>query len=170
MSNRTDLNSVASEKELKLLERLNNIKSRLRDVGRQMDATEYGNLEYKYNLYRGLLEWDISTTFNERAWKLKKGLRQLDREIKKTEEQQRTINTAKTRAPRGFEGYNRQITAMNKKITELQSQIDNVYGLQQQQVQEIIVDQLAWLRDRLSEYLDQAQFSLARLQDLASDK
>ena len=164
-----DLNSVASEKELKLLERLNNIKARLRGVGRQMDATEYGNLEYKYNLYRGLLEWDLSTTFNERAWKLKKGLRELDREIKKTEEQQRTINTAKTRAPRGFEGYNRQIGAMNKKIKGLQSQIDNVYELQQQQVQEIIVDQLAWLRDRLSEYLDQAQFSLARLQDMASE-
>jgi t-SNARE complex subunit (syntaxin) len=58
---------------------------------------------------------------------------------------------------------------MNKKIKGLQSQIDNVYELQQQQVQEIIVDQLAWLRDRLSEYLDQAQFSLARLQDMASE-
>ncbi len=165
-----DLNAVATEKELKLLERLDKIKTRLRDVGRQMDATEYGNLEYKYNLYRGLLEWDISTTFNERIWKLKKGLRQLDSEIRKTEEQQKTISTAKTRAPRGFEGYNRQISAMNKKIKELQSQIDDVYGQQQQEVQEIIVDQLAWLRDRLAEYLDQAQFSLARLQDLASDK
>ncbi len=165
-----DLNAVASEKEAKLLERLNKIKEQLRGVGRQMDATEYGNLEYKYNLYRGLIEWDISTTFNARIWKLKKGLTQLDREIKKTEEQQRTITTAKTRAPRGFEGYNRQIDGMNKQIRGLQSQIDKVYELQQQQVQEIIVDQLAWLRDRLAEYLDQAQFSLARLQDLASEK
>jgi len=164
-----DLNAVASEKEQKLLDRLNKINSSLRSVGRQMDATEYGNLEYKYNLYRGLLEWDISTTFNERAWKLKKGLRQLDREISKTEEQQRTINTAKTRAPRGFEGYSRQLNGMNKRIKELQSQIDNVYELQQRQVQDIIVDQLSWLRDRLAEYLDQAQFSLARLQDMASD-
>jgi t-SNARE complex subunit (syntaxin) len=165
-----DLNAVASEKEAKLLERLDKIKANLQSVGRQMDATEYGNLEYKYNLYRGLIEWDISTTFNERVWKLKKGLTQLDREIKKTEEQQRTITTAKTRAPRGFEGYNRQIDGMNKQIKGLQSQIDKVYELQQQQVQEIIVDQLAWLRDRLAEYLDQAQFSLARLQDLASEK
>ena len=165
-----DLKAVASEKEAKLLERLDTIKANLRNAGRQMDATEYGNLEYKYNLYRGLIEWDISTTFNERIWKLKKGLRQLDREIKKTEEQQRIINTAKTRAPRGFEGYNRQISAMSKKIKAMQSQIDSVSEQQQQQVQDIIVDELAWLRDRLAEYLDQAQFSLARLQDMASEK
>ena len=164
-----DLNSVASGKEIKLLNRLDKVKARLQGVGRQMDATQYGNFENKYNLYRGLLEWDISTTFTERAWKLKKGLRELDREIKKTEEQQRLISTAKTRAPRGFEGYGRQIKSMNSKINKLQKQIDNVYGLQQQQVQQIIGEQLEWLRDRLAEYLDQAQFSMARLQDLASE-
>ena len=164
-----DLNSVATGKEIKLLNRLDKIKVRLQNVGRQMDASQYGNFEYKYNLYRGLLEWDIHTSFNERAWKLKKGLNQLDREIKKTEEQQRLISTAKTRAPRGFEGYGRQIKSMNSKIKKLQSQIDKVYELQQQQVQQIIGEQLEWLRDRLAEYLDQAQFSMARLQDLASE-
>jgi hypothetical protein len=164
-----DINSVANAKEIKLLNRLDKVKTRLQGMARQMDVTQYGNFEYKYNLYRGLLMWDINTTFTERAWKLKKGLRQLDREIKKTEEQQRLISTAKTRAPRGFEGYGRQIKSMNSKIKKLQSQIDDVYGLQQQQVQKIIGEQLEWLRERLAEYLDQAQFSMARLQDLASE-
>lgn len=164
-----DIVAVASEKELKLLDRLNSIKGRLQEAGRRMDATEYGGYEYKYNLYRGLLEWDISTTFNERIWKLRKGLNQLDRLIAETEAQQQAISTAKSRAPRGFEGYGRQINAMEGKIKRLHKEINEAYRQQQQEVQEIIVDELAWLRDRLAEYLDQAQFSLARLQDRASD-
>ena len=164
-----DIMAVANDKELKLLQRLDSIKGRLQDAGRRMNANEYGGYEYKYNLYRGLMEWDISTTFNERIWKLRKGLNQLDRLIAKTENQQNAISTAKTRAPRGFEGYGRQIKAMKGKIGQLHKQINQTYALQQQQVQEIIVDQFTWLRDRLAEYLDQAQFSMARLQDLASD-
>ena len=113
---------------------------------------------------------DISTTFNERIWRLKKGLNQLDREIKKTEEQQNLIAAAKARAPKEFESYGRQIKSMNSKINKLQSRIDDVYELQQQEVQQIIGEQLEWLRDRLAEYLDQAQFSMARLQDLASEQ
>lgn len=164
-----DLYAVASGKERKLLERLGKVEGRLKSVARRMDANQYGNFEYKYNLFRGLLEWDISTTFNERAWKLKKGLNQLDKEIKKTEKTQKRLSLAKSRAPRGFEGYGRQIKSYEKKIKKLQSRIDNVYELQKKQVQDIIVDELSWLRERLGEYLDQAQFSLAQLQDKASE-
>lgn len=164
-----DIMAVANEKELKLLNRLASIKGRLQQTARRMDANEYGGYEYKYNLYRGLLEWDISTTFNERVWKLRKGLNQLDNLIAKTEAEQKAISTAKSRAPRGFEGYGRQIKAMKSKIGDLHGKINETYQLQQQQVQQIIVSELSRLRDRLSEYLDQAQFSMARLQDRASD-
>jgi len=164
-----DLNSVASAKEKKLLERLDNVEQMLKGVARRMDANQYGNYEYKYNLFRGLLEWDISTSFNERIWKLRKGLNQLNKEINKTEDTQKELETAKTRAPHGFEGYGRQIKAYDKKIAVMQNKIDDAYEAQKQQVQGIIVDELAWLRDRLAEYLDQAQFSLARLQDRASE-
>jgi len=164
-----DLYAVASGKERKLLERLGKVEERLKGVARKMDANQYGNFEYKYNLFKGLMEWDISTTFNERIWTLRKGLNQLDKEIKKTETTQKRLQTAKTRAPRGFEGYGRQIEGYEKKIKKLQSKIDNVYELQKKQVQDTIVDELTWLRDRLGEYMDQAQFSLAQLQDRASE-
>ena len=164
-----DLYAVASSKERKLLKRLEKVEGRLKGVARRMDANQYGNFEYKYNLFRGLLEWDIGTTFNERAWTLRKGLNQLDKEIKKTEKTQKRLSLAKSRAPRGFEGYGRQIKGYEKKIRKLTKKIDNVYDLQKRQVQDIIVDELSWLRDRLNEYMDQAQFSLAQLQDRASE-
>ena len=164
-----DLYAVASPKERKLLERLGKVEERLKNVARRMDANQYGNFEYKYNLFKGLMEWDISTSFNERAWKLKKGLKELDKEINKTEKTQKRLQMAKSRAPRGFEGYDRQIKGYEKKIKKMQRQIDDVYELQKKQVQDTIVDELSWLRERLSEYLDQAQFSLAQLQDKASE-
>lgn len=163
-----DLYAVASGKEKKLLERLGKVEERLKGVARRMDANQYGNFEYKYNLFRGLLEWDIGTTFNERIWTLRKGLNQLDKEIDKTEDTQKRLQLAKSRAPRGFEGYGRQIKSYEKKIKTLQAKIDEAYELQKKQVQDIIVDELTWLRDRLGEYMDQAQFSLAQLQDRAS--
>ena len=142
----------------------------MKNVARKMDANQYGNIEFKYNLFKGLMEWDISTTFNERIWTLRKGLNQLDKEIKKTEDTQKRLMTAKSRAPRGFEGYGRQIDGYKKKIAKMQGRIDDVYELQKKQVQDIIVDELSWLRDRLGEYMDQAQFSLAQLQDRASQE
>ena len=163
-----DLNAVASAKEKKLLQRLGKVEERMKGVARKMDANQYGNFEFKFNLFKGLMEWDISTTFNERIWTLRKGLNQLDKEIKKTEDTQKRLITAKSRAPRGFEGYGRQIEGYKKKIAKLQKNIDEVYDLQKKQVQDIIVDELSWLRDRLGEYMDQAQFSLAQLQDRAS--
>jgi len=163
-----DLYAVASGKEKKLLERLGKVEESLKGVARKMDANQYGNFEYKYNLFKGLMEWDISTTFNERIWNLKKGLNQLDKEIVKTEKTQERLQNAKSRAPRGFEGYGRQIDGYKKKISSLQVRIDEAYELQKKQVQDIIVDELSWLRERLNEYMDQAQFSLAQLQDRAS--
>jgi len=163
-----DLNAVASAKEKKLLQRLGKVEERMKGVARKMDANQYGNFEFKFNLFKGLMEWDISTTFNERIWTLRKGLNQLDKEIRKTEDTQKRLITAKSRAPRGFEGYGRQIEGYKKKIAKLQKNIDEVYDLQKKQVQDIIVDELSWLRDRLGEYMDQAQFSLAQLQDRAS--
>jgi len=165
-----DIRAVATGKEAKLLNRLDTIKERLQKVGQRMNTKQYGRYENKYRLYRGLLEWEISTSFNQRAWNMRKGLNQLDREIKKTETQQKNIQLAKKRAPKGFEGYDRQIVRMGKRVKELQARIDTVYALQQQQVQDIIIAELSWLKERLSEYMDQAQFSLARLQDIASEQ
>lgn len=164
-----DIVAVATEKERQLLDRLAGIKSRLQNVGRGMKASQYGSYESKYHLYRGLLEWNISTTFNERIWKLRKGLNQVDKEIIKTAETQDLLNSAQNRAPKGFQGYDRQIDQMGKKVRRLRKQIDKVYAKQQKEVQDIIVNELSWLQERLAEYLDQAQFSLARLQDRASE-
>jgi len=163
-----DIRAVATAKEAALLTRLDGIKGRLQKVGRRMNTNQYGDYENKYHLYRGLLEWEISTSFNQRAWNMRKGLNQLDKEIKKTETQQQTIMLAKKRAPKGFEGYDRQITRMDNRVKSLQKRIDTVYSEQQQRVQDIIIAELSWLKERLSEYMDQAQFSLARLQDIAS--
>jgi len=163
-----DIFSVATDKERKSMARLDQVESLLKSAARQMDAGQYGNFEYKYHLFRGLLEWDISTTFNERVWEIRKNLNGLNKEIEKTQKSEKNLENAKNRAPRGFEGYNRQIKHYEKQIAILQKQIDNAYGLQKQQVQNIIVEELSWLRDRLADYLDQAQFSLANLQDRAS--
>jgi len=163
-----DIQAVASDKEKKTIARLDQVEQLLKSAARQMDASQYGNFEYKYNLYRGLIEWDISTTFNARAWQLRKGLNQLNKEILKTEATQKELETAKTRAPHGFEGYSRQIQGYEKQISKLHKRIDEAYQLQKQEVQNQIVEELSYLKDRLAEYLDQAQFSLANLQDRAS--
>ena len=133
-----------------------------------MDPGKYNKYADKYRLYRGLLEWDIGTTIKTRQWNINKSIRMLDRELEKTEYRQKALQRAKFVAPRGFEGHDQQIDYYGQRIEHLSSELVGIYDEQKEELQAQVVAELVAVRSSLSEYLDQAQFALARLQDLAS--
>lgn len=165
-----DILALATDKERAQVDRLNKVKDTLRLVSTRMDPAQYQTYVDKYRLYRGLLEWDIGTTVKSRQWKIQKSLRDLDRELSKTEFQQKLLQRAKAVAPKGFEGYSKQIAFYSKKVNQLQKNLEDVYVSQKQDVEALIVAELTFLKQHLVEYLDQARFAMARLQDAASRK
>jgi len=163
-----DLQALATDKERKLIDRLDRIKQALEIDGSKMDPVKYNHIREKYRLYRGLLEWDIGTTIKPREWKIQKALRDLDRELAKAQSQQERLQTAKIIAPKGFEGHDRQIDFYTKRIKQLQKQVNDTYQTQKQDLEALLVAELSYVKQNLAGYLDQARFAVARLQDMAS--
>jgi len=165
-----DIKRLATPEEKNLIDRLNNMKDSLRRNKSRMDKQQYAKFERKYKLLKGLMEWDIGSTVKPRQWKIKKQLRGLDKTIKETIEQQKAIERARKAAPRGFKGYDKKFKAYEKRIRSLQSGVDGAFEQQKKVVQEILVAELGWLKERLAEYLDQANYAMARLQDIGSSE
>ena len=163
-----DIKELATDKEREQLKRLEQMRNRLRLVSDKMDPEKHKVYQERYQFYRGLLEWDIGTTINSRKWKITKSMRELDRELEKTAFQQKLLQRAKEIAPRAFEGYNKQISHYTRTVKKLQGKLKKVYKYQKQDIQALIVAELIHLKQNLTDYLDQALYATARLQDIAS--
>lgn len=165
-----DLKALATGKERTLIEKMEKIQDVLRKHKNNMNPQTYNEALRKYQMYSGLLEWEIGTSIAPRLWKIKKGLRDLDKEFEKAQRQQQKINRARISAPRGFEGYSKKIKGYSQKIQRLQDRVQDTIDDQKQYMEQQVLDQLNYLKVRLVGYLDQARFAVAHLQDLGASQ
>lgn len=163
-----NLKALASTKELEQIDRLNRIKHSLNRIKNQLDPRKYQRFLTKYELLRGLMEWDIGSSIRPRQWKIKRGIRDIDKELEKTTRQGEALNRARNKAPRKFSTTALQIKGYGKKIYRLQGRVDIAYKNQQKVLEHIVLNELGWLKERLAGYLDQARYGMARLQDIGS--
>jgi len=160
-----DALALATEDERKQLERLQRIEDRLWRLREHRRIARYRE---QYRFFKGLLEYDIRTTYAARRWKVQKALRSLDREFEATLARQDALQQARAQAPAGFEGFDQRIQALRGRIDALRQQVDAAFDEQQRLLQVQVDEALDRLRDNLVDYLDRARFSLAHLQDLAA--
>ena len=160
-----DALALATENEQKQIERLQGIEDRL---WRLQDHRRIDRYRAQYRFFKGLLEYDIRTTYAARRWRVQKALRSLDREFEAALTQQNSLQQARARAPAGFEGFDQHIQRLRGRIDTLKQDVDTAFDEQQRQLQAQVDEALDHLRDKLVNYLDRARFSLAHLQDLAA--
>ncbi len=160
-----DALALATENEQKQIERLQGIEDRL---WRLQDHRRIDRYREQYRFFKGLLEYDIRTTYAARRWAVQKALRSLDREFEATLAQQDSLQQARALAPAGFEGFGQRIRHLRGRIDTLKQDVDTAFVEQQRQLQVQVDEALDRLRDKLVDYLDRARFSLAHLQDLAA--
>ena len=158
--------ALATEKEQDLLERLVRMEERLWKLSGHRDVEEYKD---KYRFYKGLLEYDIQTTYAARHWKVEKLLNSLDKELEETKARSDSLQATRLEAPSRFEGFYGRIDAKRQRIESLQAEVTAAFEQQKRQLQLMVDAELEKLRIRLVDYLDQARFSLAHLQDLATN-
>lgn len=165
-----DLKALANDKEQKQIERLEKMQDILRRHRHDMDPKVYRETLAKYRLYSGILEWEIGTTIAPRLWKIKKALRELDAELEKATRQQQVLHRAKLSAPRSFEGYGKRIAGYSKRIQSLQRRVQEAIDEQKQLMEQQVLSELEFLRQRIASYLDQAKFAKAHLLDLGANQ
>ena len=163
--------ALATEKENDYYERLAKIEEKIWHLSNtpgfgQVRAAEYRE---RYEFLKGILEYDISTTFAIRKWKVKKNLKSLDKILESTLAQQLSLQEVRKGAPQRFRGYGDEIDDYQSRVAGLQVRVKEAFNDQQQFLQELVDQELDTLRLRLIDYLDRARFSLAHLQDMATN-
>ncbi|MCG6969460.1 MAG: tetratricopeptide repeat protein [Gammaproteobacteria bacterium] len=163
-----DLKALATGKEQLQIERLEKIQDILRRHRHEMDPKRYRETLEKYRLYSGLLEWEIGTSIAPRLWRIRKAIRELDKELELATRQQQVLQRARLGAPRSFEGYGKKIAGYSKKIQSLQGRVQDAIDEQKQLMERQVIGELETLRQRIASYLDQAKFARAHLLDLGA--
>jgi tetratricopeptide (TPR) repeat protein len=162
-----DAMALATEKEGALLGRLARVEETLWRLSSQRNVDEY---RAKYRFFKGLLEYDIQTTYAIRHRQVEKSLKSLDEALEEVLAQQDSLQRARQQAPQGFAGFGQRITDQRARISELQAGVQRAFDDQQAQLQVMVDAELGHLRQQLVDYLDRARFSLAHLQDLAASR
>ena len=162
-----DAMALATEKESKLLARLARVEETIWRISSRRDVDEYRD---RYRLYKGLLEYDINTSYAIRHRQVVKSLQSLDAALEAALAQQDSLQRARVLAPQGFAGFGERIGAQRARIAGLQAGVQQAFEAQQAQLQTLVDTELGRLRQQLVDYLDRARFSLAHLQDLAASQ
>lgn len=163
--------ALATEKEQQLLNRLVNVEERTWRLSTQ-EGPHTRRLESyrdRYRFYKGLLTYDIETSYAIRFRKVKKSLNSLDAELAETLAQQNSLQRARSSAPVNFDEYARRIKDKYLRISALRKDVKSAFDEQQELLQAMVDIEFDKLRSSLIDYLDQARFSLAHLQDMATD-
>jgi len=165
-----DAYALVTKEEQQLLDRLTNVEERIWKISTQDGRHKRRMPRYKekYRLYAGLMRYDIETTYAIRHRTVKKSLKSLDAELQNTLDQQNSLQRARSNAPLNFDGYARRIELNRQRVTALRKEVKSAFDEQQRQLQVMVEVEFDVLRARLIDYLDQARFSLAHLQDLAT--
>ncbi len=153
---------LASEDELALMERLEQVEQRLKVVpAAQLPA----GAADKARLYRGVLMWRQSEAFPARLWEQKKSARALDDALATAGLQRESLLQAREHALDGLEDFRVRIDALRPRIEQLQARIDSALNGHQTYLQTLAEAQIEDRRERLRAYLTEAQFALASVYD-----
>ncbi len=161
--------ALSTEEEQKHFERLASIEEKIwrlssRPTFGREKAEEYRR---RYDFLRGVLLYDVYTTYAVRRWQVTKSLNSLDEVLESTLVQQKNLQDSREFAPQRFKGFGQKISDLKTHIAQLQDDVHKAFDEQKLQLQVMVDLELDKLRLRLVDYLDQARFSLAHIQDLA---
>ncbi len=167
-----DSRALATEEEIQQLERLQKIEKRIWYVNSHPKANQRKLAQYRdrYRFFSGIISYDIDTTFAIRKRKIQNSLNSLDKALEAALAQQNSLQRARALAPQRFQGFDARIKSLHAQISELQTGVSQAFDEQKQQLQVMVDVELDRLRKRLVDYIDQARFSLAHLQDMAASR
>jgi hypothetical protein len=161
--------ALATAKEQEHLKRLSNAEEKIWRLSSQPGFGRSKSEEYRrrYEFLKGVLDYDVYTTYAIRRWQVTKSLNSLDAVLESTLAQQQALQNSRKYAPQRFEGFGEKISDQKTRIRQLKNDVHKVFNEQKLRLQEMVDVELDNLRLRLLDYLDQARFSLAHIQDLA---
>jgi len=130
-------------------------------------ATEprHTNMLAKARWLQGILYWQIQANYKKRLWDVEKQLQALEGPVTGAASKHRKVSDALDKVKVGFDGYDRRIDAMRKRILALLPSIQTSRDNAGDQLQQLALKELETRRQRLASYRTQARYALARSYD-----
>ncbi len=164
--NENDL-ALADSLESDLLKRLNKIE---KSLASNVSADEAVLLLQQTKNLRGILAWDIKRDYIPRLWSTKQSLLKIKDDINLTSNKKNAVKDSMSNATVNFSEYNSRFTNAEKRLTVIDRKLQNLLNFQKQQLNSLASTELNRRQILLQGYIDQAQYSLARLFDTLSSE
>jgi len=157
--------ALADSFENQLLQRLNKIETTLSKMSASKEKTQ---LQQSVNRLRGILAWDIKRDFIPRAWSTKQTLIKLQESIRDTTDKKDSVKNSMSNATVNFSEYRSRFSQAEKRLKAISNKLQNSLNYQKRQLNLLASKELNQRQILLRGYIDQAQYSLARLFDKLS--
>ncbi len=156
---------LAQEDERRQWLKLADMEQRLKKLP---DEPKYNKLRRSHRLLKGLLIWQLDGDYKARLWRVKKGLKQLERAIDEMATARETIQKAQLTARQSFAGYEERIALLQAQLQLQQARTQRLTQQQASHVEQMALTILQNQRQALERYISRAQFALAQIYDHAA--
>lgn len=153
---------LATGKEKQQWQTLRKVQATLSSLAPQ---PRHSNMLARARWLQGILYWQIQANYKPRLWDVEKQLQALEAPVTEASAKHQQVTEALENAQSGFDGYDRRIAAMRKRIVALLPRIQTSRDNASDQLQQLALQELETRRQRLESYRIQARYALARSYD-----
>ena len=158
---------LATEEETDYLDQIEFVDALINKLSSQGDYTEQ---EQKLQLFRGLMEWQISIDFPQRFWRVKRELQLLDRALEEAKTSAASLAGASNRHDENLNGLQQRIAGQQVVIEQTASRVGGLVEAQRQQITQLALKALEQHKQQVIQLRLATRYSLARLYDDLSNE
>lgn len=158
-----DIKGLATAEEADWLQRLKALEAN--PAWKTKAASDARN---KHRILNGTLLWELDREYRYRLWQQQTDVEKIERDLADAGALEARTQFIRADMPLKLEEFRLRIGSLQPRIEAMLQQIDAVLGIQQKQLQAIVIDELRSRQQRLASYRIQARFALATLYDQAT--
>jgi chromosome segregation ATPase len=161
-----DVVALATAREKEQWQKVEKIEQALQRV----DANDPSAAEMreKARLIRGVLYWDLNSSYKARLWRAKKEMRELDVAAKEARRRWTLIERARDESPKRTDEFDARVAKLEPRLAGLAERLARASEAQNRYLANIAIAELEAQKARLAAYSVQAQFALASIYDRAA--
>ena len=132
------------------------------------DRSDKDVLLQRLQRLKGLVTWDLETTYHARLTEFDRNVRSLDEAMIVAQNEYDEYVRTRQAATHSYVGYEKPISRLRADVRESVDQIDRLMARQGHLLEVLAIDELMARRDHLENYGDKARFALADSYDRAT--
>ena len=157
--------ALATEREFEMWGEISGLESTPALAANIPEAEEVRD---KLGLLKGVLQWQLESSFKDRLWRIRRNVRQSGEALVETQRSRRQIDDTMRKEPLHFNDLSDRVYSLRPRIDGMKTRVASAMSDQREFLQSIAVGELQTQKQRLDVYTVQARFALAAIYDLAA--